>query len=325
MSLPERLTASILGGDPFNQFRFLYRQELLWKLFDEEYCLSVMRAAYQAGCKAFDLSFEVNTRLMRRLIEETNDRLVGFGNPTWEQGVILNGRCLQYSRDRILKTMVERLLERRLAILVEEKLSSEAVLVFGYDRQAQALTDEEIASIYLDRDRFSQRLSIFKDCQYIFMGGSDADWLVSLGRVDLLAEMAQVVRQEGYIPLVLCQYATTVVPAVEAAGIDVEGYAVPLNQDWSWFSRDECVEIVRSIHKPVIAFMPLASGGLRKDVRGALDWLYTTVGVESILYGTATAAHAQDTTRLAREAREAADSVHLRVHQSEEIPWRSSN
>jgi hypothetical protein len=53
--------------------------------------------------------------------------------------------------------------------------------------------------------------------------------------------------------------------------------------------------------------MPLASGGLRQDVGSALDWLYAEVGVEAILFGTATPAHARETTHLARESRAAAD------------------
>jgi len=312
MSLSKRLPPSILGGDPFNQFRYLYRKELWWKLHDEEYCLSVMRAAFEAGGRAFDLSFEVNTRLFRRLIEETGEKLLGFGNPTWEQGVFLNGRFIQLSRDRILRTLVDRLFPRPIARLVDEKLSHERVLVFGYDREAAPLSDEEIAHIALDEEAFRQRLSIFRDCQYICFGGSDADWLVPLGRMDVVADLARVVRQEGFIPILLCQYATLVVPEAEASGLDVESYAVPLSRAWSWFDRDECVEMVKSLTKPVIAFMPLASGGLRNDVRGALDWLYAEVGVESILFGTATTAHAQETTRLAREARDAADRTAAR-------------
>jgi len=308
VTLRERLPASILGGDPFNQFRFLYRRELLWKLFDEEYCLTVMRACYAAGGKAYDLSFEVNTRLLRRLIEETGDHLIGFGNPTWEQGVFLNGRHIQHSRDRILRTLVDRLFPRPVARLVAEKLSREDVLVFGYDREAAPLNDEEIAGIFLDEDCFRQRLSIFKDCQYILLGGSDADWLVPLGRIDVLAQMADVVRQEGYVPVLLCQYGSLVIPAAEAAGLKVEAYAVPLNRDWSWFSRDECVEAVKSTRKPVIAFMPLASGGLREDVCGALEWLYADIGVESILFGTATPEHACETTRAALQVRAQTDA-----------------
>lgn len=300
----ERIPPSILGGDPFNQFRFLYRRELLWKLFDEDYCFSVMKACFEAGGRAYDLSFDINSRLFRRLLDETGEKLIGFGNPSWEQGVFLNGKYIQYSRDRILKTLVERVFPRPLAKHVEEKLSIEDVLVFGYDREAKLLSDEEIASIHLDQWIFLQRLSIFKDCQYIFLGGSDADWLVSLGRVDIIVEMARLTRQLGFVPMVLCQYASHIIPLIEAAGADVDGYAVPLNRDWSWMDRDACVDVVKSLKKPVVAFMPFASGGLRKDIRSAMDWLYGKIGVESILFGTSTAEHARHTTEMAQIARQ---------------------
>lgn len=305
MTLTHRIPPAILGGDPFNQFRFLYRRDLLWKLFDEDYCFSVMKACYDAGGLAYDLSFKINMRLFHRLVDETGEKLVGFGNPSWEQGVFLNGKYLQYSRDRVLKTLVDRKFPRPLAKYVKEKLSVDDVLVFGYDNTVDALTEEEIDSIHLDPFAFIRRLSIFQGCQYIFIGGSDADWLVSLGRVDIIVEMARIVRQLGFIPMVLCQYASYIVPMIESSGADVEGYAVPLNRDWSWMDRDTCVEVVKSLKKPVVAFMPFASGGLRKDIRGALDWLYGEVGVESILFGTATADHARQTTKTAGAARDA--------------------
>jgi aryl-alcohol dehydrogenase-like predicted oxidoreductase len=127
--------------------------------------------------------------------------------------------------------------------------------------------------------------------------------------MDIVARMAEVVRQAGHTPFLLSQYPSLVLPRAEEAGLKVDGYGVPLNRDWSWFTRDACLEAVRATRKPVIAFMPLASGQLKKDVRGALEWLYAEAGVESILYGTATAEHARETTRIAREAREASDSI----------------
>jgi hypothetical protein len=298
--------ASILGGDPFNQFRFLYRRELLWKLFDEDYCLSVMKACYEAGGTAFDLSFEVNTRLFRRLLDETGANLIGVGNPSWEQGFLLNGRHIQYSRDRIIRTLVDRYFPRELAEKVDKELSIQDVLVFGYDRNTAPLSDEEVASIHLDKDLFLKRISIFKDCQYLFLGGSDADWLVSLGRTDLINEMVAITREKGYIPYILCQYASHIVPIMEQHCPGIEGYVLPLNKDWSWFDRDSCLQAIQPLKKPVVAFMPLASGSLRKDVRGALDWLFVNAKVESILFGTADPEHAIETTRIASESRNAA-------------------
>jgi|APSaa5957512622_1039677.scaffolds.fasta_scaffold44248_2 hypothetical protein len=315
MTLTERLPAVILGGDPFTMFRFLYRRDCLWKLFDEDYCLSVMRAAYEGGCRAFDLSFEVNARLFSRLLDETGDPLSGFGNPSWEQGVFFNGRYLQYSRDRIMKTLVERLFPRPIASLVKEKLSLDDVLVFGYDRGAASLSDEEIASIHLNKETYAKRLEVFEDCRYILVGGADADWLVSLGRTDIVLDMIAYVRSRGFTPLVLSQFPTLVLPALESAGCDAEGYAVPLNKNWSWFDRDECVEVIQSISKPIVAFMAFASDNLKKDITGAMEWLYGVAGVESILFGTAIPEHARQTSALALSARGEMDHFQTNIHE----------
>lgn len=224
----------------------------------------------------------------------------------------MNGRFLQYERDRILRTLVDRLWPRPIARLVEDQLSQQAGMVFGYDHQAQPLTDQEIGAISLDERIFKERLVIFKDCQFIFFGGSDADWLVSLGRADLLHDLARVVRQQGFIPILLCHYATLVLPRVHAMNLDTEAYAIPFNKAWSWFGLPECIQVVQSVDKPVIAFMPLASGDLRKDVQGSLEWLYAEMGVQSILFGTATASHAAATTRLAQQVKDAAQILQKR-------------
>lgn len=293
----------ILGGDAFNRFRYLYRQSVWWRLHDPDYALVVMQAAYDAGCRAFDLSDQDNVQPFWRLRVRVNEEIIGFGNPTWEQGVFLGGRFLMLSRDRILRTLIERpLLPRTLADLVRQRLAQEAVLVFGYDPDAAPLTDEEISDIRLDEDVFLRRLSGFGgSCRYIFLGGTDADYLLSLGRTDILRRMAELTRRCGFLPILLCHYGSHVVPIAEQAALDVLGYAIPLNREWGWFDREACVDLVQTIAKPFVAFMPLASGGLKRDIRGALQWLFHDVGVAAILFGSASREHAAETTRIALE------------------------
>ena len=298
-----QLPAIILGGDPFTkQFRYLYRKDRWWKLHDPDYCLSVMQSAYDAGCRAFDLSFQENVSLRNQLANQVQEPLVGFANPTWEQGVMFQDRYLFFIRDCILRTLVERLWPIPISELVEKKLSREDVLVFGYDREAALLTAKDISEIYLDKMLFRNRLSIFRDiCQYAYFGGSDLDYLVSLGRIDLVEEMLAVVKSEGFIPLLLSQYPSLVLPKIEDAGIEVEGYVIPLNRVWSWFDHKSCLEVVRATQKPVIAFMAFSHNDLRQDIRGALRWLYDDAGVASVLFGTATPEHARETTKIAYE------------------------
>jgi len=300
-----KIPAIILGGDPFShQFRYLYRKDRWWKLHDEGYCLSIMRSAYEAGCRGYDLSFQENVHLFNKLADEVQEPLLGFGNPTWEQGVMFEGRFIFFIRDRIIRTLVNHLWPRPIAKLVDEKLAHEDVLVFGYDRESALLTDEEIDKIYLDEAIFRKRLSIFKDvCQFVYFGGSDADYLVSLGRMDIVEQMLAVVKSEGFLPLLLCQYPSFVLPAIEGAGVTVEGYVIPLNREWSWFDHDSCMQAVQVTEKPVIAFMAFSSSTLRQDIPGALTWLFQDAGVTSIIFGTATPEHASETTQLAMEIR----------------------
>jgi hypothetical protein len=259
-----------------------------------------MRSAYDAGCRGFDLSFPENAALLKRLMAEVDEPITGFGNPTWEQGVMFQDRFIFFIRDRIIRTLVDRIWPQAIAELVRNKLSKEAVLVFGYDRDAEHLTDDEIGAIYLDEKIFRDRLSTFTGiCQYIYFGGSDADYLVSLGRLDLIEEMLSVVRSEGFTPMLLCQYPSLVIPEIEEAGIGVEGYVVPLNKVWSWFDHQGTLDAVQSTDKSVIAFMALSSSELHEDIPGAIEWLYQTAGVDSILFGTATPEHAKETTEIA--------------------------
>lgn len=291
----------IVGGDPFNLFRGLYPRELWWRLNDPDYCLDVMRHAYAAGARAYELSFSENVDLFRRLRAEAGD-VVGFANPTWKQGVMLNGRFIQYSRDRVLRTIVEKYLPARLRALVENHLRYQAPLVFDYDHQVPALSSHDLDTISLNENHFRSRLGELSDSTFALVGGTDADWLFVLGRPEPVVRMVEISRAEGFRPLLLCHYASLVVPMAEEIGLDVEGYAVPINRMWSWFTLEEAREALKRASRPIIAFMPLAGGKLAADIRGAFSFLYHEVGVVSVLVGFSRPHHARETVSAALEA-----------------------
>ncbi len=291
----------IIGGDPFNQFRCLYKKELFWKLHDPEYCLSVMMAAYESGARAFDLSFPENVDLFLELERRVQEAPVAFGNPTWLQGVSLNGRMLQYSRDRVIKTLVLRHFPGPISDLVRGDLAESAPLVFGYDESVPILTDVEIASITLDEQAFRERLRGLSVARFLMLGGTDADWLSALGRMDIIAQMVRIAKDMGFVPLLLGHYTSTLIPAAMKASLEVQGYVVPLNREWSWFTHEDALRAVRQADKPCIAFMPLGSGSLVSDVRGALRWLYDEAGVTGILVGVSRPQTARETVKLCLE------------------------
>ncbi|MFW5986543.1 MAG: hypothetical protein ACOCQH_04180, partial [Halanaerobiales bacterium] len=123
----------------------------------------------------------------------------------------------------------------------------------------------------------------------------------SLGRLDLIAKMVTIVRDEGFIPLLLCHYASLVLPAAEERGLDVEGYVFPLNREWSWFDREDTLAAIKNIDKWLISFMALGSGALRNDVEGALSYLFTDCNIDSVLYGTTSPENAEETACIIRK------------------------
>ena len=282
-----KLPGAMLGGDPFcDVFRALYDPGCFWKLTDPDYCLSVMSAAYDGGCRCFDYSFGAVQDIFLRLRESVPEKVTGAGNLTWLQGPKFEGRHLQHCRDRVLSTLVNGYLDTFAAALVRDTLREEAGMVFGYDMEASPYTDEEVAAIYLDEDVFCGRLDELNECDYALIGGTDADWLFTLGRQDIIERMAVIVRQREKKPLLICHYASLVLPAADRCGLDVDGYLAPVNKSWSWITPEKGRAAVKNAAKPVIAFMAFACGGLKNNICEAAMFLQRELGVAGILYGT---------------------------------------
>ncbi|MFZ5435117.1 MAG: hypothetical protein ACOZCF_02080 [Bacillota bacterium] len=185
--------------------------------------------------------------------------------------------------------------------VVRGELAGSAPLVFGYDDSVPALTDAEIASIALDEQAFRERLEGLSAARFLMLGGTDADWLSSLGRMDIVAQMVRIAKDMGFVPLLLGHYTSTLIPAAMRASLDVEAYVIPLNREWSWFTHEDALRAVRQADKPCIAFMPLGSGSLASDVKGALRWLYNEAGVTGILVGVSRPRTARETVKLCLE------------------------
>ncbi len=199
----------IIGGDPFNRFSYLYDKEAFQKLQNKKYALEVLRSAYTHGARAFDLSFESNLNLFRKLQHYVgNKTLIGIGNPTYKQGVFLKDKPLCCYRDRIIATLISCYFPKKILNSLENN-SYLQKFIFNYKKSAKLLTINEIQSIYINYPFLRRRFSLFKDkCEFLMFGGDDADWLISLGRIDLVGELYNETIQQKFKPIFLCQYAT---------------------------------------------------------------------------------------------------------------------
>ena len=298
------LPGAILGGDAFGDlYRAGFGLKYFWKLTDPDYCLSVMRGAYEGGCRAFEIPLPVNVQLLLRLEEEVKEPLRGFANPSHLQGVVLRGRPITYYRNRILATFVKRngFLPESAVRRIRTDLRENWYLFFGFDEDAEPLSDSEINAIRLDEDIYLQRLRELGCCRDVFVGCTETDWLFTLGREDIIVRMTEIVRSLGKTPYLDFHYASTVLPKAEAMKLDIAGYVAPVNPVWSWFDTDDVREALRSTSRPVIAFMAFADPSLKEDRRGTARALKEEYGISSVMFGTAHPGHAFETARMLSE------------------------
>ena len=236
---------------------------------DPQKILSLMRIAYGIGAWSFDLSSPKQLESFRKLRDLTDDSdLMGFCHLDAEKGASLLGKPLHRFESKIISTIRRDLLPSNLARNILPASSS-----------SEVFTQKEIDRIAFDPLRFEEALSLFdpEESPFLFIGEKYGDWLLALGRIDLLHEMVAKIRGKGFIPVFSGQWATFVLP--KAKPLDVAAYAVPINNKWSLFDLQHASQLIKKFDKPVISLNPLAEGTLLKESEGAFSFLFDELKV----------------------------------------------
>lgn len=161
---------------------------------------------------------------------------------------------------------------------------------------AQPLGRSEIDRIRMKPDFFMERLELYRklNVRLVQFGGGTADWLVALGRVDLLRDLCQLVRDNGFVPLLICHWTSLILPVAEKE-LDVAGYIVPLSKLWGLLTLSEELDTIRNVEKPVIAMKTLAQGALAHDLQDAFTYLIEKLRVADVLVRVSSVAEAEQT------------------------------
>ena len=296
----KKRTNTVLGGDAFTDlYRAGFGLQNFWKLTDPDYCVSVMEGAYRGGCRSFEISFDYTAEMLERLECRVGQPLTGIANPSHLQGTMFRGRSIQYARQRILKTLAEGdFLPETARAEMRGRLRESHYLFFGYEKDAEPLTDAEIMDFYLDEDAYLKRLKELGACPEVLVGATDADWLFSLGREDIIARMCEIARSLGKVPYLDCHYVTAVLPKAKEMKLDVAGYYIAMSRSGGWFDHDEAERAVRAADRPVYAFMAFDGARGDEERRRAAMYLRETCGIAGIMYGTTDSLHAEETAKM---------------------------
>jgi hypothetical protein len=198
---------------------------------------------------------------LKGLTEDEN--LMGLCHLEAEEGTSFLGRPLHQFETKVVSTIKKNLnLPHAIRNLPTVPVGSEV------------LTQKEIDRIDFDSQRFEKALTLFRpqESPFLLVGGRYGDWLLALGRIDLLKEMMAKAREKGFAPVYSGQWATFCLP--KAKSLDVVAYAVPINKKWSFFDLEQACVLIKKFDRPVISLNPLADGTLLKNSEEAFLFLF---------------------------------------------------
>jgi hypothetical protein len=298
------VTRGILGCDSF--ISWLYEGgDSLFKgpdgKIDSSKAFEVMKTSIECGVRSLDLSLPL-VEVFNRLRKQSDERIEGLG-------AIQEWTCTNFTIDSVpLSEYAEEIKATMCSKLPRNFLEHPKVArpsfvrsFFLHRNSAKPLTASQIQRITMNSEFFEKKLEFYRhlDLKIVLYGGGTADWLVALGRTDLLEKLTHLIRRRGFIPILVCHWASLVLPRAEKE-LDTAGYVIPLNRLWSVLSLADVLNVIKGIRKPIIAMKPLARGALANDLEGAFEFLFKKAGVTAVLVGVSSVAEAKQTFQALR-------------------------
>jgi hypothetical protein len=230
----------------------------------EREILPLMQKSYELGAWCFDLPSGNHLKSLKELKHSTTDpSLIGVSHLEAEAGTSYLGKPLHRFEPKVISTLRKHVLPSH---LTRENLPPSS--------SAEVFTQKEIDRITFDPRRFEEALSRLdpKGSPFLFIGEKYGDWLLALGRIDLLHEMVSRAREKGFIPIFSGQWATFILP--KAKPLDVAAYAIPISKKQGLFDLQRASDLIKKFDRPVISLDPLADGRLLKESEEAFSFLF---------------------------------------------------
>lgn len=281
---------AILGGDAFLDY---WGPQRTPELSTMEGVYAIMEKAYLLGVRGYDVSLNDHViEAVRKLKGKYADVTI-YGNPNWRGGVMLGNATLHDLKTTLVRTIYSRRFtpEQRSEVnqMAEDRRRRWALS----GESQQTLSETDVANITLDDAAFVSNLKKMEGtADYGLVGTDYADWLIPLGRSDVLHRMIELTRRQGLRPLSISHWASITLPQLDV--MDVEGHWIYLNKSEQLFSRESALAAIRDVQKPVTAFRVLGGGTLSADLSGALTFIRQQ-GIRSIVIGAINAAHLEAT------------------------------
>ena len=262
--------------------------------------LEVMKVSVSYGVKCIDLSPPLIEAFVR-LQDKTDEKIVGLGSlQEWTcKNFTIDDVPLSNYAEEIKASVRQKLPKRYLADLAQSNLPGLEFIqsFFAPNRATRPSTQSQIDSIEMKPEFFTRRLELYQklNVKLVQFGGIAADWLVSIGRIDLLEKLLQLIKSKRFKPILICHWTSMVLPICEKELDEVAGYIVPINKLWGLLTLYETLKTIKNIEKPIIAMKTLARNALINDMESAYHFLFKEAGVTAVMVGVSSKIEAKQT------------------------------
>lgn len=250
---------------------------------------SLMSKACEMEVRCFDLPTIKHYQSFKEVKALTeNEDLVGLPHIEAKEGASLSGIPLHRFETKVSGTIMKNLFPPELVRNLREMGVWKSPYFFPAPDSFEVFTQKEIDRISFDSSRFDKALSPFQPdtSPFLLIGDQYGDWLLGLGRMDLLKEMVSKVREKGFIPILSGQWATFFLP--KAKPLDAAAYAIPVNKKRSFFDLGHACELIKKFDKPVISLDPLGDKELSKKPDEAFSFLFEELKIHLAIVEVAT-------------------------------------
>lgn len=201
-------------------------------------------------------------------------------------------------KPRVIRTIVERSINNHAKSSIDALPEKTRRFWFHIDPDADPLSDAEIAEIYIDEEvwipRLKRHISLADFCLF---GADYADWMLLLGREDLLRWQLKTIREHDMIPIAVYHWTSLTLPMLDE--LSIGAHWTLGNLEAMYLSTQEAVAAIQSATKPVTCFRILRGIKIPDEIDKAVQWLRFEVGAQSLVIGVDNVQQAGETFTIA--------------------------
>jgi hypothetical protein len=174
---------------------------------NETLALEVYRRAIEYGAGGVDFSWTPSLVAAARVVAKEHPQVSLFANCNWRCGISLRGRQLIELKEVMRKYVYEMCLSMTEKLYVQSLDESVKQRWFGYSDSTGAFAAESVVDIVFDDREYITRVRACSEfARYCVVGTDIVDWLIVLGRTDIVERMLAIVLECGMVPVALTHW-----------------------------------------------------------------------------------------------------------------------